>query len=346
MRWLTVAGVFAVFLLSLSAPVHAQPEDEVGLLSRLEQLMGTLPDTVQLEIGGEGDPASWSDQLGDLEHPSGDDPGYQPEFIDIDSVAAIRLGSGWEPLFGSTDDAAGPWSLGQGLVDTDDGVIQTYAGDDMVRDGSQYRLGAYFFGLRLAGAPPASVPGRCEFVIWIHEIRNPATWEPVLSQDPATGTNLAFGIGLNPEVESGAFVLELSDESGVFEPSFEFDVRGFFADDFVGIFVPGFAAAEFDAINVSTFCAETGFLFEADASGADQLGLVELTPDDLGVYTGLVPPSPTVTTAPPDSVAVDTTTTSAEIEDTVGLPAGLVLIGVTVLVLALLVVAWRSRTPR
>jgi hypothetical protein len=191
------------------------------------------------------------------------------------------------------------------------------------------------------------VPGRCEFVVWIHDLRNAESWEAMLPLDPASGTNVAFGIGLNPESESGTFALELGGEEGVFEPSFEFDVRGVVFGDFVGLFVPGFAVSEFDAINVSTFCAEEGFSFSADASGADQLGLVELTPQELGEYTAVVTPTSTVTLLPPNTVAPDSPSTAVDVQDDDGASLwGLTLIGIAAVSVLLLTVTRRFRPRR
>ena len=346
MRWLAVASAFASLLLSMPVPVGAQPAEDP--LSEVERLVGTLPEDVQFEIAGAELPNPWNDQTGDFEHPSGEVAGFTPDFIDIVSVTAVELSPGWDLLFGPTDDVAGSWSVGQRLIDAGDEVLQTFTGDSAVRDGSQFIRGAYLFGIRLGDALPAAVDGRCEFVVWAHDIRNTAEWENQLPLDPAVGTNVAFGLGLNPEGESGTFALELTEPGGVFEPSFEFDVRALVAGDFIGLFVPTFAVAEFDALNISSFCAEAGFGFEAEVSGADQLGVIELAPEELVVFSVVATPTST-TTAPSDTLvdAVDSPTTSTRPQDDDGLRSwGLSLIGAAALAALALAVVRRTRSER
>ncbi len=253
------------------------------------------------------------DPDGDFEHSSGNPPGFTPDHIDITHARVFRFDAGDAPLFGPTDDAGTPWAVGQRLVDSAGGPIQTYTGDSMPYDGSQYDGGAYLFGMNLAETPPAAVPGRCEFVVWLHDTRMPTRWEnqPGFPSDPAGGTNMAFGIGLNPEGQgvSGTFTLDLG-ESGFFEPKFDYDVRGFVVDGFVGIFVPQEAAPEFDAVNFYSFCVEDGFSFAPDDTGSDQTGLIDVTPSELpSLVVGVA--VPTTVTLPPPSAVASTTTTQA-----------------------------------
>lgn len=250
------------------------------------------------------------DPVGDFEHSSGNPPGFTPDHIDITQARVFRFDAGDAPLFGPSDAAGSPWAVGQRLVDSAGGPIQTYTGDSMPYDGSQYDGGAYLFGMNLGQTPPAAVAGRCEFVVWLNDTRLPTRWNnpPGFPRDPAGGTNMAFGIGLNPEGQgvSGTFTLDLG-ESDFFEPKFDYDVRGFIVDGFVGIFVPVEATPEFDAVNFYSFCVQEGFSFAPEDTGADQTGLIDVIPSDLPSLVVAVAAPTTVTLPPPNTIAPTTT---------------------------------------
>ena len=129
------------------------------------------------------------------------------------------------------DDAADDlWApTGPMTVELPNGTqITTFTGDTP-HDGSQYDNGAYLFGFDLRGEPPVIVPGRCEYVVWIWDRSFDDVFanHPSFPLDPAGGTNLAFGLGINAEGEgqSSTFALELNS-SGFYDTNPAADTRG------------------------------------------------------------------------------------------------------------------------
>lgn len=262
------------------------------------------------------------DPIGDFEHSSGQEPGFTPDHIDITSAWAMTLDPGPVDLFRPTD-ANQVWAP-TGIREVTPPNAErffTFTGDQ-VHDGSQYEQGALLFGFTLADTPPADPPGRCEYVVWVNDLaRGPAFINnPNFPQDPAGGTNLAFGLGLNPSGGPGlqsAFALQLQDGGG-FAPIFEADVRAFITPEYVGITVPRTLIGEIAALNFYSFCAEEDFGFEAGVSGADQTGLADVTFDDFGaVALASIELSETTTTTEPAT----TTTQLIETTTTAGAPA-------------------------
>ena len=266
---------------------------------------------------------SIEDPVGDLEHSTGQEPGFTPDHLDITSAWALELNPGPVDLFTPTG-AGQIWAPTGGLeVDPPNyDPFHTFTGQQ-VHDGSQYESGALLFGFTLVGTPPADPPGRCEYVIWINDLERGDTFDtnPNFPLDPAGGTNLALGLALNPSDGPGlpsGFALELL-ESGGFAPIFEADVRAFVTPGYVGILAPSELVGEMASANFYTFCAEEGFVFEPEVSGADQTGLVDISADDLGIVrfeAQDLPPETTTT-----STTEATTTTEPAPDTTIPVPA-------------------------
>ena len=281
-----------------------------------------------------------SDPVGDIGHSTGDPAGYAPDHIDMVDTWAVDLDFGEFPLGPLADD--GLFRVGQNETPLpEDRVLWTYGGE-MPHDGSQFSEGAWLFGMTTLAPPPPIVPGRCEFVIWIDDPALGATWEnrPAFPDDPAGGTNSAYGIGYNPDGTAGTFALQLSPD-GFFQSVPDIDVRGFVIDDYTGILIPKQAVPSIEAVNFYTFCVDDGFSFAAEDSGSDQTGLVLVDPAvDFGI-TQIVAQSTTTTTeatttttsAPTTTVAPTPSTTQAETVEPGDFPWGLVLGGGIVLML-------------
>ncbi len=179
-----------------------------------------------------------------------------------------------------------------------------------MHDGSQYQDGAILFGFTLAATPPIMVKGRCEHVVWVQDLSRGPTFvnHPSFPDDPAGGTNIAFGLGLDPEGQglSSTFALELNSKSGGFTPNLETDVRSFITPNYVGVTVPRNQIGELAGVNFYSFCVEEGFGFDVDDTGADQTGLIEVSFEDLGTLVIEQQAVATTTT----TMATTTTTTT------------------------------------
>lgn len=253
---------------------------------------------------------STTDPEGDFEHPTGQTPGYTPDHIDILGTRTLVFDPGALELFTPTGD--GFWAeTGPNYVESANGdPFHTFTGD-IAHDGSQYNGGTFLFGFTVAAPPPVEVEGRCEYVVWINDVSRGPTFvhHPNFPGDPASGTNIAFGLGINPEGQeiSSNFTLELS-KTGGFAPNPETDIRSFISDDYVGITVPRGAIGQLAGVNFYTFCAASGFGFNADESGADQTGLIEMTEEDLGIMEVVATPAVAETTT---TLQLSTTTITA-----------------------------------
>lgn len=270
------------------------------------------------EPTGAGSP---EDPVGDFEHSSGETPGFTPPHIDILSTWAFELDPGPVGLFGPTD-ANHVWApFGAREVDPPSyEPFHTFTGDQG-HDGSQYGSGAVLFGFTLLDTPPPAPPGRCEYVVWINDAARGQTFvrNPSFPLDPAGDTNVAFGLGLNPEGGPGlqsAFALELQ-EGGGFTPVFEADIRAFITPRYVGITVPRQLIGEMAAVNFYTFCVEEDFGFESGVSGADQTGLIPFTAEEFGFvqFETVDVPTSTTTTEPPTTTTGPAATTTAPVLD-------------------------------
>ena len=265
--------------------------------------------------------ASLVDPFGDFEHSSGESPGFRPGHVDILSTWALELDPGPVGLFDATDAdqiwaPTGPREISPPSYDP----FHTFTGDQ-IHDGSQYEGGALLFGFTLVDTPPAAPPGRCEYVVWVNDLSRDQAFvrNPSFPLDPAGDTNLAFGLGLNPEGGPGlqsAFALELQ-EAGGFTPVFEADVRAFITPRYVGITVPKELTGEIGAVNFYAFCAEEDITFDPSLTGADQTGLVDFIPEELGsvVFESVEVAVSTTTTEPTTtSTTAETTTTSLVVD--------------------------------
>ena len=282
--------------------------------------------------------------MGDFEHPTGEPPGYTPEHLDILQTWAVEFDPGPIDLFGPTNEN-GFWApTGPNeVMPPNFPPFYTYTGD-IEHDGSQYDGGAILFGFFLADTPPAEVRGRCEYVIWVNDSSRGPTFVNLSSfhGDPAAGSNVAFGLGLNPEGLglTSNFTLDLQEGSG-FVPNFDVDVRSFVTPNYVGILVPKNEIGLLSGANFYTFCVEDGFSFSPEDSGADQTGMIDMTFEDLGqlvvqtaavvVETVTTPPavtSPPATSPPATSPPATTATEEpATTDGEGGFPWWLVLTG-------------------
>jgi hypothetical protein len=285
------------------------------------------------------------DPTGDFEHSTGEDPGYTPAHIDITNTSSLDLDAGplKDKLFGPTDED-GVWAgTGQFLVEPPDyEPFYTFTGEE-THSGNQYDDGAVLFGFTLADTPTPPLPGRCEYVVWVNDLSRGPTFtnHPTFPSDPATGTNVAYGLAINPEGQgpSSTFALEYEEGAG-FGLNLQTDVRSFVTPLYVGITVPASQIGEMSAVNFYTFCVEEGTIsFDPAMSGADQTGLVSLSIGDLGrvaieeqavttttATTTTTTTTTTATTTPIDTDTEDPTETSAENSSTAGFPWWFVLI--------------------
>lgn len=313
-------GAACLLVVSLTATASAQEGDAPNpidvLLDAFDSPVGQ-EFTAQFVRQPTPGVASIMDPIGDFEHSTGEEPGFTPDHLDITDAWALEFDPGPIDLFAPTNTSRIWAPTGRFEVDPPNhDPFYTFTGDQ-VHDGGQYASGAILFGFTLVDTPPVDATGRCEYVVWVNDLERGNTFvnNPSFPRDPAGGTNLAFGLGLNPQDGPGAqsgFMLELQDTGG-FAPNLEADIRGFITPRYVGVTVPRELVGVLGAINFYTFCVEEGFGFEPDVSGADQTGLIDVTADDLGVLrveVAQVQPETTTTTQPV------TTTTEAPVETT------------------------------
>lgn len=324
MKWLAAA---CLLIAPFAAPALAQETETPNPLDVLLDAFES-PEGQQFVAQFIREPtgaASLEDPVGDFEHSSGEAPGFTPPHIDILDTWALELDPGEVGLFGPTD-ANHVWApIGVREVDPPSyEPFHTFTGDQ-AHDGSQYGSGAVLFGFTLVETPPPAPPGRCEYVVWINDSARGETFvrNPSFPLDPAGDTNVAFGLGLNPEGGPGlqsAFALELQ-ESGGFAPVFEADVRALITPRYVGITVPRQLIGEITAVNFYSFCVEEDFGFEAGVSGADQTGLIPFTPEEFGFvqFASVDVPISTTTTQPATTTTQPlATTTTAPVLDGTG----------------------------
>lgn len=281
------ALLFTLLVVLMAGPVFASdhPDDPLETIfgffnAREGQVF--VARTLREPAEGTG---STTDPEGDFEHSTGQTPGYIPDHVDILGTRAVLLVSEPFELFPVT--GKGLWAeTGRNQIESpDEDPIYTFTGE-APHDGSQHDGGNYLFEFKLAAPPPGDVEGRCEYVVWVNDLSRGPTFvnHANFPNDPAGGSNVAFGLGINPEGGgvSSSFALELS-KTGGFAPNPETDVRSWIIGDFVGIAVPRGAIGQLAEVNFYTFCAKSGFGFDPEDSGGDQTGRIELTDDDLGI---------------------------------------------------------------
>lgn len=341
MRRPIAVTVIATLIALLAGPAAAQDQEFVNpldvVIDAFDAPEGTeyVANLVELSTS---QVSTHSDPVGDFEHSTGEEPGYTPDHVDIVSTWSLNFDAGplQDALFGPTDQngfwaPTGPFHVEPPNYDP----FHTFTGEE-VHDGSQYDDDAVLFGFTLAGTPDIPVPGRCEYVVWINDLTRGATFvnHPSFPGDPAAGTNVAFGLGLNPEGQglSSTFALEYLEGSG-FIDSPQTDVRSFITPDYVGLTVPISHLGEMAAINFHTFCMEEGFTFDPELTGGDQTGLIELTVADLGMVAIeeqaiiVSTTNPETTTSLVDEPETTTGQSETAVDDGDGFPWWLVLIG-------------------
>jgi len=257
-----------------------------------------------------------TDPPGDFVHSSGQTPGFTPDHIDIVNTWALNFDPGPIDLFTATDQSQF-WAATRSFQVEPPNYepFDTFTGDE-VHDGSQYQDGAILFGFTLAATPPVKVKGRCEYVVWVHDLSRGPTFvnHSSFPDDPAGGTNIAFGLGIDPEGQglSSTFALELNSKSGGFSPNLETDVRSFITPNYVGVTVPRNQIGELAGVNFYSFCVEEGFGFDVDDTGADQTGLLEVSFEDLGTLVIEQQAVATTTTTMATTTTTTTEVTGAE----------------------------------
>lgn len=293
MRLVALLFTFAAAMV-LSATAAAQslaPIDALQLLlDRLTQPEGAA---YQANEVAEGE-AAWRDEGLDLEHPSGDSPGFDAQFIDITgaSISIVGAGPASPHLFGPTADS-GVWpEVEARLVENGTEPVATITGvvaQDGLSDGD-----VVMFGFDLGVTPPVPVDGACEYTVWLNDSSNPVTFTNLADfpNDPAIGANKAFGVRLNPEGEAltSTFSLALTDTNVFVET--EVDVRAFIAPKFVGLFAPAEQAAAVSEINFYSACASEGIEFDSEVAASDQTGLLATTPQTFGLIATTTTPVP------------------------------------------------------
>ena len=317
---ITIA-LFAVLVTAI--PVFAD-EDSVDVIAPLLDFF-QAPENQEFIARFTKDPVEGKstvmDPTGDFYHSTGQPPGFTPDYIDITHAWVVGFMPGPIDLFTPTDLNSFWAPTGTLMVEPPNfPAFYTFTGD-APQDGSQFDGGAYLFGISLAGMPPLEVAGRCEFVAWVNDTTRGDTWvnDSAFPEDPAGGTNVAFGLGINPEGQGPTSTFTLAiDKTGYFAYDPSVDVRAFIADDYFGLFVPKSAIGELGGVNFYTFCIEEGFSYAPEDTGADQTGLIELGESDLGVLevqlVSTVAPTTSTAAAPTTTAAAATEETPEETE--------------------------------
>ena len=250
--------------------------------------------------------ASVTDPANDFEHITGEPPRFTPNYIDIRLANLFELDPGPVALFEPTNNSQvfGPTGSRE-IHPPGHPALFTYT-TTLPKDGAQYQDGALLFQVSLQEPPPAEPEGSCDFTVWVHDSSRGGEFQNLAEfpLDPATGSNLAFGLRLAPAGSgiSRAFALAL-DDSGEFQPAGT-DVRAFLVDKTLGVMVPRQAVGDLAAVNYYAVCSVEDSNFEPATSGADQTGAVPTGLAEAGVVAILETP---VTATP---TVVSTTTTS------------------------------------
>jgi hypothetical protein len=183
------------------------------------------------------------------------------------------------------------------------------------KDGTQYEGGALLFQIGLREPPPAEPEGTCDFTVWAYDASRSAGFQNLAEfpLDPATGSNLAFGLRL---VSAGggiptAFAFAL-DDTGVFQPA-DTDVRAFLFDDTVGVMVPRRAVGELAAVNYHAVCSVEASNFEPSSSGADQTGAMPTALAEAGVVAIIETPITATPTVASTTTTIRPATTTMEV---------------------------------
>ena len=249
--------------------------------------------------------SQFTDPVSDFEHPTGEDPGYTPVHVDILEAWLVSFDPGplAEEFLGSAADSDLWAPTGPLHIDP----LHTFTGSQPF-DGTQHDAGSLMFAFDLAGPPEFPTPGRCEYSVWVHDASRGPTFVnlPSFPGDPAAGTNIAFGLRVEPEGQglSSTFTLALEDGAGFAEQP-HIDVRSLVSQSSVVLFVPANQIGELVAVNFHSFCMESEFTFEPEKTGADQTGLGEIRSTDLGRLS--ISEAPVVATS-----VIQSTTTSLE----------------------------------
>ncbi len=354
------AVAVGALLLSMmvGTPAMGQPDetpDPIAAILDFVQAPDNQEWVAQFTTTPEEGVSVFADPPGDFEHSTGRPPGFTPEQLDIREAYVGRYVGVTDRIFTPSDDSGiwqvGPNQLGPSPLGNFSDPLFVYTTDSGPHDGTQYADGAWLFRFELAGMPQPMPAGRCEFVVWIDDAGIDRSFEnhPSFPGDPAGGSNLAFGLGYNPENAeglTGTFTLRLTQEA-FFDVDPEVDVRAAVLGDQVDLLVPMGAIDSPAGINFYTFCAEKGFSFDPETSGADQTGMLPINEDGLATYeialqsvatttssttttTAATTTTTPTTTGPPTTAAETATTQSTAAPVTTGgdgFPWGLVLLG-------------------
>jgi hypothetical protein len=273
------------------------------------------------------------DDAGDFLHSTGEVPGYTPDHIDITNTYWGMFGPPPPDSIFAGEDDGGLWQQGSTIISPPPGAawpgnLGLFTNDVDPAAGSAFSDGGYSFRFELAAPVPLTVPGRCEYVVWINDDNGISTFPQNSSfpLDPAIGTNVAIGLGLNPDGTSGAFMIEHPGEGGFF-PNFDVDVRVLVMDDQLEILAPRSAFQGIANLNFYAFCVEEGITYAPDDTGADQTFLIPWVQDKVAQWevisaatvtppTTVAPPTTQVAAAPPTPPAAAPLTTGATAEPT------------------------------
>ena len=303
-----LVGAAAVLLL-LSMPLavaqSARPGDSLDpVLAAFDVPDGSLyvASADRLPAGGSG---SVSDPAGDFEHPTGESPEFTSGHFDILRTWIFEFDAGpLEEHFLGPTETSDMWSpSGPRELEIDDSESVLTITGETPSDGSEFTGGAILLGFTLAETPETPVPGRCEYVVWMNDTSKGPTFvnHPAFPADPAVGTNVAYGVRLEPEQRgpSSTFALVHEEEAG-FEAVVDSRVRAFVGQSYVGLLVPRTLMTFVTEVNFHSFCSEEDLTFEPATSGGDQTGLVALTADSIGSMTVRLETEP-----PPTTVRVE-----------------------------------------
>lgn len=323
----TIAAIIAMTAMVLTIPAFGQitPIDVIGADDLIDQvtditeILSELQGITPREIGFSNPAADFivRDETGDGEFSTGETPSQDlPVEFDIQQFAAY--------LF-TGDPGIHPFSVERvsegGIFCGDPGSIPQLELISHCQDGfegSDFNDGTYIATIGLAGPfDMFSTSQICEFVVWYDDARIEDTFTslPQFPNDPADGTNTAFGVR-STFGEVQPFGLELT--SGGFFQDMPTSTVGVFGGDEVSLLIPSNDVVEPTHMVAYTFC--TGGSYSASDSFADttmpfdpvstQLLLTEVVPVTTSTSTTSTTSTTTTTTTTQPPTTTGPTTTS------------------------------------
>ena len=309
-------------VVSVAGPARGQ--EPLGFLQPLIAFLSAQTGIdLEAELAREpGAGALINDPANDFEHISGERPRFTPEYLDIREGATFEIDPGVPEFFAPTNRAV-LWSpTGPREIEPPgESSFFTFT-TNLPKDGTQYQGGALLFRFGLQEAPPPRPEAVCDYTVWAYDVSRGAVFQnlPEFPADPATGSNLAFGVRLTPEdgAVPVAFALAL-DEQGDFQTS-DTDTRAFVMGETVSVFVPRERVGELASVNYHAVCS-VGSAIDPTTSGADQTGLSPIVLADAGAVVIMETPStatPTVEATTTIELGPATTVAAGETPAEVG----------------------------